>query len=65
MGGRLGVWKGFYGHGFLNGILIGYSDGTLLGRANGCDIGASGRYFLGNVKWTLAWWSGRGLGQKI
>ena len=46
---------GLYGYVFLIDILLGYSDGIMMGRVNGCEIGASYKDFLGNVEWNLAW----------
>ena len=40
---------------FLIGPLLGHSDGILLGRVNGCKLGALDGDFLVNVKWTSAW----------
>ena len=46
-------------------LLLGYSDGILLGRVNGCSLGAADVDFLGNVEYTPAWCYGRVFGQKI
>ena len=57
--------RGFYRYGFLNVVLLGYSDGTFLGRVNEGELGASDGIFLGNSKWTPVGWFGRTVGQKL
>ena len=54
MGGRSGVWNGILWVWFLNGILLGYSDGIFLGWLNGCELRASDGDFLENVEWNPA-----------
>ena len=46
IGDRSGVWKGLYEYIFLNVIVIGYSDGILLGQVNGYELRASYGDFL-------------------
>ena len=41
----------FYGYGFLIGVFLGYSRRIILGRVNGCELGALDVDFLGNVEW--------------
>ena len=56
-GGCKGWWlgwvcvRGFFGCGFMKGMDV---DDILLGRVNGCELGASDGVFLGNFEWTLA-----------
>ena len=55
MGGSSGMLKGVFWIWFFISLLLGYSDGIMLRRMNGCELGASDGYFLGNVEWTLDW----------
>ena len=50
---------------FLNGMLLGYSDGIFLGWMNGCELGASYGGLLRNFKCTPAGRFGRSFGHKF
>ena len=60
IGDRSGVWKGLYEYIFLNGIVIGYSDGILLGQVNGYELRASYGDFLRKFQIYPGWviWKG-------
>ena len=47
--------RGFYGYGFLKGVLLRCLDGILLGHVNGCELGASDGF-----SWEI--WNGPRLG---
>ena len=46
--------RGFCGFIFVKGVLLGYLDRILLGRVNGCELGASDGVLLGNFDLTPA-----------